>query len=630
MANAIAGSQGGQALAAPQTPPDAKPGRSGAAEFVDVWSRTEAKYRIRARLLLATNLLLFCGLCVFTYWLHTAKLHDFSLSSYFSPLRFWDSQAPNLNDFVLFPISVAQTPAHAIVLGLLVGTIVAVPIVVAILYRFKSAIPFVAAVAVFAHMPWMGMTLLMSCVLAGVWPFRMSFRFSSALVGMLPVLLYLFLATRGSAGQVGSALSPTEKALLASPWVLAILAACLMMATTLAIARWVNYRPGAVAPVIAVMFAVPLAIFHAFVGADEVSYRVLESNHGPHSQRFVPVQDVTREVQELLRPRDDPFALLALLAGNPRLAVQRVESEFTRSFLADRREADEAAGQFIATHRNSPYVPCALYIQGRALDTRLDTRKLIAAARREFYTDFPHVQSEATWSALLTGYPDSPLAIAAGLRLAQLRLRRSDTAGALQAIETIRASEAARRDSTTQPAPRGLLRTRRPEESLDLDPKPYLFEAQRLSELIVANRDDPKYGAAPLQQLACLDPHRSRYLEQLLRLTSEYPESLLIDNILVRWAAAADDHEERADRLAACIRRFPNGDATAEALFRLADLEIQSLAGSDETRLAQGINRMRELVERFGTTCWGEAAAERLRMLEPRMPAAAPAGAGRP
>ena len=193
MADSISGSQGGQAVATPRTAPDAEPGRTERTEYVDVWSRTEAKYRIRAGLLLAINLLLFCGLCVFTHWLHTAELHDFSLDSYFSPLRFWDSQAPNLNDFVLFPISVTQTPAHAIVLGLLVGTIVAVPIVVAILYRMKSAIPFVAAVAVFAHMPWMSVTLTLSCVLAGVWPFRMSFRFSSALVGMLPVLLYLFL-----------------------------------------------------------------------------------------------------------------------------------------------------------------------------------------------------------------------------------------------------------------------------------------------------------------------------------------------------------------------------------------------------------------------------------------------------
>ena len=100
-----------------------------------------------------------------------------------------------------------QTPIYGVVVGLLVAAIVAVPISVAILYKFPSALPFCAAVLVFAHMPWMGVTLVASCILAALKPFRMAFRYGSALVGLLPVLLYLYLATRGAAESLGASFS---------------------------------------------------------------------------------------------------------------------------------------------------------------------------------------------------------------------------------------------------------------------------------------------------------------------------------------------------------------------------------------------------------------------------------------
>ena len=52
------------------------PADAGEPEIVDVWSRTQAKYRIRAVVLLLANLLLFCGLCVFAHWLHFARAFD--------------------------------------------------------------------------------------------------------------------------------------------------------------------------------------------------------------------------------------------------------------------------------------------------------------------------------------------------------------------------------------------------------------------------------------------------------------------------------------------------------------------------------------------------------------------------
>ncbi len=214
------------------------------AVITDVWSWTARKYRIRASVLLIINFLLFCGLCVFTHWLHFAKLFDFTLPPYLEALRFWGPQTQNLSDFVLFPISVDQMPVYGVVIGLVVASLVAVPISVAIVYRIPAAVPFILAVAILAHLPWLAITLVGSCILAAARPFRMPFRYSSALLAMLPILLYLYMSTRGATETLGASISPERKLLLTGPWLLAILAACTMLAGIIFIARLVNYRPG--------------------------------------------------------------------------------------------------------------------------------------------------------------------------------------------------------------------------------------------------------------------------------------------------------------------------------------------------------------------------------------------------
>jgi len=598
---------------------------AAAGPMAGVWSRSDRKHRTRTALLLLVNLGLFCGLCIFSHWLHVVRPFDFTVDSYLKPLCFWSPQTQSLTDFMLYPISVEQTPIHGVVIGLLVAAIVAVPISVAILYGFSSALPFLAAVLVFAHMPWMAITLLGSCLLASVRPFRMSFRYGSALVGMLPVLVYLYLATRAPADTLTAGISPEERLLQVAPWLLAILAACTMLALVIFIARLVKYRPGAVAPVIAVMFATPAVLFYRYVGMDELTYRVLESRYGPRAECFTPVQDATEQIREYFHRRTQPGAdpeaqravLLALWSASPeqqRAIKHRVSNDLLKELLRDRQAAYEECREFILDYPASRFVPCVLFMQARALDTRLDELKLVGAgAQRELYTDFPHVQSEPVWSNLLTQYPQSPLAVAARLRVAQLRLRRGAVDEALAVLTPV----APPAGPGTQPAPRPLLHMGPPEASLKFEPDPYLFEARRLRELILANRDDPRYGAAPLQALAALDPHRPGYGDQLAHLADQYRDGLLYDTLVVRWASDTHDREQRAARLLACIERFPAGDALPEAMFQLAELEMHAF-GADESRRTAGLARLRDLAARFGQTCWGQLAAERLRMTESR------------
>lgn len=599
-------------------------------EIVDVWSRTEPKYRRRAVFLLSLNFLLFCGLCAFTYWLHMARPFEFSSQSYFAPFRFWGAQTQNLNDFVISPISVERVPMQGVVLGLLVAAIVGVPISVAILYRFWSALPFVAAVFAFAHMPWMAVTLLGSCVLASVKPFRMRFRFGSGLVALIPVIVYLFLATRPSSDDAAGFSSPEQRFYLAAPWTLAVLAACAMLATILKLAGIVNYRPGVVGPVLAVMFATPVALFFAYVGVDELSYRVLERDFGPHSAAFQPVQDATPRINELWgewtnrsQPEDAALSALRQIWSERRedLAAlkARVSRRFTLDLLAERRTATDAYREFLSEHADSTYVANVLFLQARTFDTRLDERKLVGETPvRELYTDFPHAESERPWTALLMKFPDSPLAVAARVRVAQLRLRRGDVDGAVDLLN------AAIRWTPTRAAPMpatqssfaAILRTEPPETSLGIEAQPYVVEARRLLELIVSNRNDEQFRDGPLVEFAALDPHRRGYSEQIARIADRYRESRMSDNLAVRWTTFAATRPEQARLLEACIERFPDGDALPEAMFRLGDLEIQLTRPEDDEIRQRGINRLQGVVDRFSSSVWAIDAADRLRLIQ--------------
>jgi len=70
------------------------------------------------------------------------------------------------------------------------------------------------------------------------------------------------------------------------------------MAIVLTIARLVNYRPGAIAPLMAIMFATPVVLFETKVGRDELSYRLLERDFGPNSRDcFVSHVDAEKMIE---------------------------------------------------------------------------------------------------------------------------------------------------------------------------------------------------------------------------------------------------------------------------------------------------------------------------------------------
>ena len=575
----------------------------------DVWSRSGSKYRIRAIVLLAVNVLLFAGAGSFAFWLrggvrfapaHEGYRDEFGQT--FLSVGFIGHSGVSLGSLLLEPISVQDVPMQIPILGLLMAALISIPILVAILYRFWSSLPFIAVVGFLAVMPWLAITLLGSCVLASVRPIRTRFRFMSALLALVPAVVYLVLAWYGTSDLIAGRIDPVDRIKFVAPWVLAIVAATLVFAVVLAIARIVDYRPGAIAPLLAVMFALPVALFEFRVGRDELYYRLLEGLNEVHFAdvdasveldqavmeswaRHPPARRTMRGVRELVETRW--LFELASEIGPVQSVLSRHQAE-----LAGRCD------WFLKYFPDSRYAINALFIKARALDMRVDPVEFRDAKWVRYYDDFPSPASRQAWQMIVKNSPESALGAVAMLRLAQLDARDGDLERAIAKLEVLQAQfDSVAKAGDTSPTPSGPLKAVLargvPEASLRVPMERVVLEVHRFHDLFVANRD-PLYGYDPIGGprhhadtfpfgLMDFDPRHERYIDNLKTLKGQYPDSQIEDNIDLEIAKATASLGLRIERLETCLNDFPNRDAVPENLFRLG-VAYKSNAESEKSR----------------------------------------------
>jgi outer membrane protein assembly factor BamD (BamD/ComL family) len=602
--------------------------------IVDVWSRTAKKYRVRAVVLLIVDLILFAGLGCFAYWLRSGESFAPTMKGYGHELaltfRPWSDTRVALGMLLRYPIDQNDVPMQIPIHGLLLAALVSVPILTSILYRFPACLPFLLVVAFLAMMPWLALTLLISCVLASVRP-RFHFRYASAMLGLLPFIIYTFSASRQTATAIDRLPAPVDQIRFMAPWILAIVASSLLMALCLIIARTVNYRPGAVAPLVALLLLTPALMFEFSVGRDELYYRILEAEYGPFSGYLTG-----DEVAELLGDAPDDGA--APIADAPqysqaRARLLRIEEAFARH----QAEAVAACDAFTRSFPDSRYHLNALYIKALALDTRVDRAALLRERAPRFYSDFPSHLSREPWTSVLVNLQRaqrrSPMAAMAGLRLAQLEARDCYLDPAIELLRGVLedfgvrpgAAEAPPSDSIDDHASgrfENVLRRRPAEASLKVPVESAVQSARQMLELLTRNRNDPQFGEAPLCGAAAspggermgwqlLNSRQPYYAENLRSLAQRFPGSILMDNIQLAIAEHARHVEERVAALESIERDFPEGDAVPESLFRLG-FAYQDAGRTDDAR--QVLQRLRTT---FPDSTWAALADARLRVLSP-------------
>lgn len=580
----------------PSAPPAAVAApRAAAPPMKDVWSRSGSTYRVRAIVLLLVNVLLFAGLGSFAYWLRSGVRFAPAMEGYRDELAQAflsvgiSQRNVSLGSLLSEPISVQNVPMQIPILGLLMAAMIAIPILVSLLYRFWAGLPFIAIVGFLAVMPWLAITLLISCIIASVHPFRTRFRFVSALLGLVPAVVYLLLAWPGTTDVVAGAVEPVDRIKFIAPWVTAIVAATLVCALVLAIARVVDYRPGAISPLLAIMFGLPVALFEYHVGRDELYYRLLEADWRSKladADASRPLEQAAME--EWLRrppPRGPIAAIREKTAG--RWLFELMADSRTDETALSRHQAELATrcDDFLKYFPDSRYAANALYLKATALDSRVDPEEFARTKWIRFYDDVPSVASWHTWNRLAELTPDSLLGAAANLRLARFEARECDVERALDRLGTL-----LRRMDRDEPPGGAVAESEGPlrsvltrdsaEASLGLSSERTLLDATALRDLLARNAD-PLYGYEPLCgsrrrgdgfRFGLLDllPRDGRYVEDLNLLRHWYPHAQIEDNIDLEIAKAAGSPGDRIARLEALIAAYADGDAAPEALFRLA------------------------------------------------------------
>jgi hypothetical protein len=612
-------------------------GVSGSDRWTDVWSRAGRKYRTRAVVLLAVDMVLFLGLCLFTYWLRTGQFLPFHGQEWFSLLlRSFKISGPDqvsLTDMLMGPISVQRTPLQVVILGLVMAALVSVPILISILYRFPFALPFAAMIAFAAVLPWLGITAVGACALASLRPLRMGFRFGSALLGLVPFALYLWLSMRSTGGPPPGA-GPLDHFKLYAPWGLSLMVACFNMAVVLSIASIVGYRPGAIAPVLAVLFSAPVVLFATQIGPDELYYSVLEATYGPASPTCFKQESLAQFIQE--QPEaEEAYAKVLAVTGDPLEQVQRywrlnlaatlplrrkVESLAIADTEQDRMETIRQAEEFIADFPDSRRVPAALYLLGRAMDMQLDVVRLRTDGSIMFHDDFASGISSGVWRSLAGSYPTHPLATVAMQKMAIQALRQGkpqEATDLLQQAAALAEQAAAQQRARGASPSEGWFSLLMPSPSevklLNVDLDEVALQARQWLEFVQANRHDQRYGTVPLALLARMNPYSPQYRDNLAWLDGRYPDSVLHDNLHLLAILSRESVSVRIDELTEHLANFAGQDSIPRATYELGKLLEQDM------RFEDALARYQSLRERYGGSVWTELAAQQAALLRAQL-----------
>ncbi|HUN81160.1 MAG TPA: tetratricopeptide repeat protein [Phycisphaerae bacterium] len=596
--------------------------------IIDVWSRTAPKYRRRAAIMLTLAAVLFGGLCCFTYWLRTGDILPWASDDYsdimLRSFRPAGAGQVTLTDFLSAPISVRDVPVHGVIMGLLFATLSSIPILVAILYRFPSSILFALMVVFLAAMPWLGLTVLGGCVLASMRRLRFNFRYASALLGLIPVGLYFVMASWEPAG---TRAKPVEgQALLYAPWVLALLSSCVICALTLAMAKLINYRPGGISPIMGVLFAIPVILFHLRVGRDELEYRILERDVGLGSgSHFRSIDVGALADREALRQwggsRDGSFEEIK----GP--VMSRLRESLILDMENDRSRAVDDCDAFMERFSHSKYIPNVLYLKGQAMDRRVNRVKLMSQYTLEFRADEPSLGSQTIWQTIQEKFPGHELTAMALYKLGWMRARqeRFDESAALlnEMIDKFDVSRTTTRPARMMAMDRASM-FQRPStaQSLGLEIDTLVRQARRLSEMVAACRGDAAKPASdvfvyaprgemvhPLSILLSLDETHPDFEANLAGLVRHFPDSQTARYAEIRLVLMEPAISRRISRLRILAETLSGRPAGAEAMFDLADV-LQEDSVMDEARGIYG-----ELIKAYPDSYWSTAAKDRLASL---------------
>ncbi|MFA6134254.1 MAG: hypothetical protein WC869_09605 [Phycisphaerae bacterium] len=505
--------------------------------------------------------LLFLGLAFALFILANMFWQYLSSGSWrhFSPQAYRHDLATPLADTLLHPLSIFSHPWMLLVDSLLLGVIIFVPIIMAILYQLPLAAALVAVVVVFSHAPVLGLTMALACLLAGKTSLRSDMPFLAALLALLPVGLYLYFFT--FVGSDAAAVPALQRLVLGGVLLAAVVTAILAFTAVLALAPLMRFRPGVVAPALAVLIAVSLGVFYNRVGSDELEYSIIAEGLTAEETIFEPVAM-------------DTWSRMNHAEG---LNGQTLSLKVRDDLLDRRRELISRCESFLARYPNSGRAPGILWAAAQAQSLQLDATALEMGLVK-YSVSHVLAGSEATWQRLLETYPSSPQAALAQWRLGTLALRERKVEPALQLLLSAQASLKAMvtPDAGSQEAGK-IAEIFAPATTIPAN-RYYSEAAFEVNKLLwLAQSCDALHDPAAAEALAAYleaSPYELGYFDCLGKLAGAYEQTKMGDHLKLAVALASPNLYERAEMLILLAQR--DSDAAVQANYELGRLAMRT------------------------------------------------------
>ena len=516
-----------------------------------------------------------------------------------------------LSDLLLAPLNIFYFPTYIIVIGLLMALLCIVPILVAQLYNLLYAVPFVLIVLFLGHNYIIALALLISAAAASFEPLRFKSKFVAALLCLIPEILYwiIFSGPNREANVL-------RWAVVYAPWGLAFLVSVVLFGLILAVGHFVRYRPGVIAPLVGLLLAGTVTLFHLTIGMTERDFQAYVYRYSPdqidafQSRSIVPFLEqetaacLKREpylnpdnVKAQLR-REWRQAFFSTRLGVPGSAASLAMREVIKFFVA-KYNADERIAKFIDSYPSDPRVAEAIYYRALLKDVAVDLPTLRDEDTLRFYHDVPNEESEIYWRDLLDRFGEADVSVEARWRVARLLGASKPDAvtgdfyfdEALELLNEAKARAAALLEKHRSRAGNGShnagwfrdVFSKPPSGLTEADLVDLCQRIARLGRLIrPENRGPLRPHLERLADLVGLDPHQLDYGDRLQELLLNAPKSdPLIDNIELAQALLVNDADVRQGRLVDLAQRYHDCDAGVEAMFELAQLLIEKYRRSE-------------------------------------------------
>jgi hypothetical protein len=468
-----------------------------------------------------------------------------------------------LQESFLAPLSVLQYPWMIAVNALALGYMIYMPLSIAVMHRFSLALLGAVLVGVLGHTPVLAATVATGCLIVTQTPLRRDIPFLAAVIGMIPVGIYLYLS--GLTGTGAETALPIQRWAIRAPLAGAAVVGVTALAVTIGLSAWANFRPLVFWLLVTLSPALPIVTFYTQTGQAELEYRLIASSLSLDSQLF-PALSME---QWRSRARAEGLQEPALLA--------RAKDHLTQRQMELIARCEHFLGLY-AEHERAAEIA---WVRAQAASLQLD-RRAYAAGRIRYICESVDEEVRPLWGELLAKYPLSRAAALARWRLADIELcaGRIEEADKLldEAIESLR--QALREQRSRRESRRG--RVFDPRRRL---PRPdaleyALLQSRTLKWLIEQNNalNDPA-AAEAISAWRGLDPHvltAERYREQLARLAQTYADTAFGANLRVAQALCLDDLTARAEALLALAEQGSDVDAAVQANYELGLLAIQA------------------------------------------------------